>query len=508
MRFNLFPSRKKEILNVENEISYELTPEMELYTSVVTSALSDQFYENTESRLVRIRELIQLVDPIFVAQLAVYTRTEMHLRSIPLILVVELAKIHSGDSLIKNLIKQVVLRADEITELLAYYQLSNERNTIKKLNRLSKQIQRGLAEVFNVFDEYQFAKYNRNTEIKFRDALFLIHPKAKTESQQVIFNRIVSNELALPYTWETELSALGQNSFRNDEEKAYAFKLKWEELVSSGKLGYMALLRNLRNIIEARVSSQCIHKVVSLLTNEQAVLKSKQLPFRFLAAYREIQGLSSTDVTKIMQALEDAIRISIHSMKGFDSTVKALIACDVSGSMQKPISAKSKILLYDVGLLLGMLLQSKSNNVMTGIFGDTWKVVNLPKKAVLANVDAFYKREGEVGYSTNAFKVINDILYRRVIVDKVFFFTDCQLWNNTTSKDSLASVWEKYKQISPQAKLYLFDLAGYGNAPISIIEKDVYLIAGWSDKVFDVLEAIDQGEDALFKIKNITIEKV
>jgi hypothetical protein len=53
--------------------------------------------------------------------------------------------------------------------------------------------------------------------------------------------------------------------------------------------------------------------------------------------------------------------------------------------------------------------------------------------------------------------------------------------------------------------LYLFDLAGYGQLPMRLAEPDVYLIAGWSDRVFDVLSAIDKGEDALDVINSIEI---
>ena len=146
----------------------------------------------------------------------------------------------------------------------------------KKLNKLSKQIQKGLSDAFNRFDEYQFAKYNSNAEVKLRDALFLVHPKAKDESQQTIFNKIAANELAVPYTWETELSALGQVKYENENAKAEAFKMKWEELIDSGKIGYMALMRNLRNIVEAKVSTAHVRKVCDFLSNEKAVANSKQ----------------------------------------------------------------------------------------------------------------------------------------------------------------------------------------------------------------------------------------
>ena len=100
-----------------------MTPEMELYTAVVTSAMSDKYYEKDSDRMERISNLIRKVDPTFVAKLAVYARTQMNLRSVPLFLIVELAKIHNGDSLVKRTIEKTVLRADEIMELLMCYQL-------------------------------------------------------------------------------------------------------------------------------------------------------------------------------------------------------------------------------------------------------------------------------------------------------------------------------------------------------------------------------------------------
>lgn len=183
MKFNLFSRGKNKVQNMEGATSYRLTPEWELYTSVVTTSLNNNFYEQAEERITRVRTLIGNCDPLFVARLAVYTREVMNLRSIPLVMAVELARIHKGDNLVRRVTARTVRRADEITEMLAYYQLANQRTGTKKLNRLSKQLQAGLQDTFNVFDAYQFAKYNRNTKVRLRDALFLVHPKAKDERQ-------------------------------------------------------------------------------------------------------------------------------------------------------------------------------------------------------------------------------------------------------------------------------------------------------------------------------------
>jgi len=526
MKFNLLSKAKTQATNYEGAKAYTMSAEMELYTTVVTWSLNDSFYEKNEERLTRLRGLIAKCDPVFVGKLAVYARTKMYMRSVPLVLVTELAKLHSGDDLVARVTTGVVNRADEITELLACYELMNERKGTKKLNRLSKQLQKGLTTAFNRFDEYQFAKYNRDGAIRMRDALFLVHPKAKDELQQVLFNKIVNNELQTPYTWETELSALGQLNFDSDEAKAIAFRAKWEELIDSGKLGYMALLRNLRNIQEAGVSYAHFQKVCATLADADQVAKAKQFPFRYLAAYRELiaagvetpvkgltQKLSALLLSnkgytgELLDALEKAVQASAVNIKGFDHETRVLLACDVSASMQKPVSANSKVLLYDVGLMLAMLLQSRCKNVQVGMFGNTWKTITVPRSSILSNVQEFYKREGEVGYSTNGYLVVKDLLDRKVQMDKVMLFTDCQLWDSKAGgSQHIEFHWNRYKAtVAPGAKLYLFDLAGYGQAPLRLLQNDVYLVAGWSDKVFEVLAALENGGSALDAINNIEL---
>ncbi|WP_266362727.1 TROVE domain-containing protein [Tellurirhabdus rosea] len=509
MKFNLFTSKKSETVNYEGAKAYVLTPELELYSAVATTMLADSFYEKADDRLNRIRTLVGKVSPAFVAKLAVYVREQLYLRSAPVVLTGELAKRHNGDSLVSRTVARVVQRPDEITELLAYYQLTNERKGAKKLGGLSKQVQKGLGAAFNRFDEYQFAKYNRDAQVKLRDALFLVHPKAKDEAQQAIYNKIVTDTLETPYTWETELSALGQQTFASEKEKQAAFRAKWEDLVASRRLGYMATLRNLRNMLEAGVGPATMQRVCDFLSDAEAVRRSKQLPFRFLAAYREIRDIKSGYVAMIQDALEDALRYSVANLRGFSADTRVVIACDVSGSMQQPVSAKSKVLLYDIGLLLGMLLQAKCRNVVCGMFGDRWKTVQLPGRNVLANVQEFYRREGEVGYSTNGYLVIDDLIRRKYVADKIMLFTDTQLWdsytNNAFQANTLRAKWAAYKQLAPSARLYLFDLAGYGQAPLRVEANDVYLLAGWSDKVFDVLQALEDGEISLAKIEAITL---
>lgn len=505
-KFNSIIRKVSQVFNYEGAEAFQLSTEMELYTAVVTSSLSNKFYETAEEQINRMSALISKCDHTFVAQLAIYARTEMNLRSIPLFIVVELAKIHSGDNLVSRTIEKVVLRADEIMELLICYQWRNKSEGTKKLARLSHQVQIGLQLAFDRFDEYQFAKYNSDSlEVKLRDALFLVHPKAKDEAQQELFNKIVNKTLQTPYTWETELSALGQAKYKDADAKKAAFAEKWTELVASGKLGYMALLRNLRNILEADVDDSTIKDVAERIGNAHEVLKAKQFPFRYLSAYRELRNVSNGMVSMILDSLEDAIEASAQNINGFKKDTRVLLACDVSGSMYTPVSARSTVRNFDIGLVLAMLLRNRCENVITGIFGDTWKVINMPSKSILSNVEQMYSRSGEVGYSTNGYKVIEYLRTHNIKMDKVMMFTDCQMWNSFNNGQTINSEWQKYKKIEPDAKLYLFDLSGYGQSPIKLIGNDVALIAGWSNKIFDMLAAIENKESVVDYIRKTKV---
>ena len=70
---------------------------------------------------------------------------------------------------------------------------------------------------------------------------------------------------------------------------------------------------------------------------------------------------------------------------------------------------------------------------------------------------------------------------------------------------SIERSWNRYRQIAPNAKLYFFDLVGYGQSPLKITDLGVYLIGGWSDKVFDILSALDKGESAVEVIKAVEV---
>ena len=527
-RFNQQSVNSRKTVNHAGALAFTLTPELDLYSQVCTASLQPKYYDpSTQNQLDRLRNTIAAVDPELVCKLAVYAREKMYLRSVPLVLMIELLKNFNdgkqcgkrNPKTLKNSTYRIIQRADEITEVLSYFIHANNRTAVKKLGKLPNTLKKAVANSFHKFDEYQLAKYNRDGAVKLRDALFLTHSKPKDEKEQILFKKLIDNELTEPYTWEVEFSKLGQQKFSSEDVKFKAFSNKWKELVESNKLGYMALLRNLRNILKYGASKDLVKVVCEKLSDPIAIAKSKQLPFRFWSAYLSLgfgssrRIINSNDlnldpfaIKALQNSLEKAIKTSVDNLKGFDEDTRVLIASDVSGSMQYSISPKSQVQYYDVGLLLGQLLQTKCKNVITGFFGDIWKVTEYAKDNVLDNTLNLYTREGEVGYSTNGYKVLQWLNQRNIGLDKVMIFTDCQLWNSASGKASMHSEWQKYRNRYPTAKLYLFDLAGHGTSPLDIhTEKNVFLISGWSEKIFEVMEAIENGGNVIDFIKNIQI---
>ncbi len=607
MSYNAKLRSDNMIHNHEGAKAWMFTPEFELYSTVVcTMSIDDKFYESASNRINRIADLVRLVPAEFVAQLAVYARTEMHLRSVPMLLLVELSQCHSGDSLVSRATAKTIQRVDDITELLACYQW---RRRSSQLNSLSHQLRKGIAEAFNKFDEYQFAKYNRDDKkVTLRDALFLVHPKAKDEAQQALFDKIADNRLEVPYTWETQLSQAGQVKGLSKKERKLLKQTTWKELIESRRMGYMAMLRNLRNMLSCGLDDATMQIVYDYLSDEQAVKQSKQLPFRFFSAYQALykpvlwsieeqlrkvrcqldwmthrnyalikrktcrkrsdirpstmvaalikcklvqksklikgchwhisrpqyvykeQTRTSRHLQKYvnylraiekrlldrldevlpreaLECLDTAAKHSSSNIPAFSADTRVCIACDTSGSMMREISDSSIIECYDLALFCGAMMKHRCANAVVGMFGDTWLPIDMPQDNIMQNVMKMRGLVGSVGYSTNGHKVIEWLIEKNKVMDKVMIFTDCQLWNSIFDAKSLSQTWRTYKAtVAPDAKLYIFDLAGYGQSPIDIeTERDVYCIAGWSDKVFDMLAAFEKGKSVIDEIRRIAV---
>lgn len=329
-------------------VAARMTPEQALRRSVLATLLwEDQFYEDGQTIADRIADLAQKVPPQVVADLAVEAREVQKLRHVPLLLASALAR--SGGSVVGQTIERVIKRADELAEFLAVY-WRNGRTP------LSKQVKLGLGRAFTKFDAYSLAKYDRDADIRLRDVLFLTHPKPRDEAQAKLWKQLVDGTLPSADTWEHALSSGGDK------------RTEFERLLGEGKLGYMALLRNLRNMEQSGVSADLVRQAI--LARKGA---SNVLPFRYVAAARAAPTFEPE--------LDQALLGSIQDMPQFEGTT--LILVDVSGSMGSPLSARSDLRRMDAAATLAAVFPGK-----TLVYSFADKVVQVPSRKGMAGVDA------------------------------------------------------------------------------------------------------------------------
>lgn len=340
----------------EGAVANQLTVEQQLRRSVMATLLwEDTFYESGEDISKRIIDTAAKAKTEFVQDLAVEARNVYGLRHVPLLLLLD--SIARGGKGVSETITNTIRRADEITELAALYWKFNPNKDF------SAQLKKGIAGAFNKFDEYQLAKYNRDGEVKLRDALFLSHAKPKDENQAVIFKKLVDGELATPDTWEVNLSG------GKDKKETFT------RLLEEGKLGYMALLRNLRNMDQAGVDDDLIKKAILARKGADLVL-----PFRYVSAARAVPRFEAT----IDKALIEAVA------KGNKFKGKTVVVVDTSGSMYySKVSAKSDITRVDAAATLASVINGDEVRVLA--FGSTVKEV--PHRIGLAGVDAIVRTD-------------------------------------------------------------------------------------------------------------------
>lgn len=356
MKLNTKP---EPIRTHEGAVAKRITPEQQLRRSVMSCLLWErEFYEDGQSIADRITETADKLPLKTVAAIAIEAREVAHLRHVPLLLVRSMAR-RGGEAIIGDTLARIIQRADEITEFLAIYWNDGRQP-------LSKQVRRGLAQAFLKFDDYAFAKYDRDGVVKLRDALFLSHAKPQTPEQERLFKAIVDRTLTPPDTWEVALSG--------GADKREAF----ERLLREGKLGYLALLRNLRNMTDAGVDKGLMREAILARKGAHRVL-----PFRFVAAARACPQMEPV--------LDQALVANIAQMPSLSGTTVVLV--DVSGSMSVPLSARSDMTRMDAAAALASVINAEYLRVFS--FSD--RLVEVPARRGMAGVDAVLQSQPRGG---------------------------------------------------------------------------------------------------------------
>lgn len=395
----------------------KITPILELRRSVLSTMLWDEtFYESGQEIAARIQSLVSKVPAAKVAQLAYEARTKGKLRHVPLWLARSMAPLPTHREYVADVLSSVIQRPDELTEFLSIYWKD-------KKQPLSAQVKKGLGKAFTKFDEYQLAKYNRDSVVKLRDVLFLTHAKPVDKEQEQLWKKLIGGycskcwerqdkhkgkkhefveaKLKTPDTWEVALSASqGENK-----------KDTWETLLKTNKLGALALLRNLRNFKETGVDEKLIRKALAEMSVERV------LPYRFITAAKYAPNLEPE--------LEQAMYKCIESKTKLGG--KTVLLIDVSGSMNDKVSSKSDSTRLDCANGLAILARELFSDVEVYTFSE--RVAQVPSRRGFALRDAINSSQPHSGtYLGRALADIN----ARVKYDRIIVFTDEQSADTST----------------------------------------------------------------------------
>lgn len=458
------------------------TPINTLRRTVMTCMLwEDRFYEDGEAVADRIKRLVHSVSLEAAAQVAIEARNVMKLRHVPLLIVREMARhpkrntskdlnAANHTSWISKTLAEIIQRADELSEFLAIYWKDGKEP-------LSKQVKLGLAKAFQKFNEYDLAKYNRNKEVKLRDVLFLCHSKpADVNDERVwtketrklfdenpgaaqrrllvqtghgdgftegelLYGKLIYDQLETPDTWEVELS-------KSKDKSA-----SWVRLLNEKKLGDLAFLRNLRNMKETGISD------FSIKAYGDERHWGRVLPFRFIAAARMNPSLEHVIEPWMLKCMENQPKLP----------GKTVFLVDVSGSMfGRRISEKSDLDRFDAAAALAVLGRELCEEIAVLSFSSG--VVQVPARRGFGLIDAINRSQGHSAtYLGQALDTVAQNPYDRIIV-----ITDEQ--SADTGREKLRNT-------------YIINVGGYENS--LKYEGEVTRISGWSESVFDFIQMLE-----------------
>ena len=491
-RFNLKMLKRNATVNRAGGKAFTQSPELRLASLLLSSFAQDQFYRSAEQSFDELKQLLTEVDPAFAARAAVYARHEFGMRSITHVLAAELAPYASGKPWAKGFYDRIVRRPDDMTEILAYYFAQEGNKTVPNALRV------GFARAFDRFDGYQLAKYRKGgKQVKLVDVVNLVHP-VPTQRNAKVLQELVDGTLRSTETWESKLSRAGQvatTEQERDELKGRA----WADLLRDNKLGYFALLRNLRNLMAQ--APELLSEVCDQLTDRQRIKRSLVLPFRFTAAMRaaqeatvELPAGATHGKTEVLRALNRAVDLALDNVPRFPG--KTLVILDDSGSMTWSKNRNGKSPMEIGSLFAAILLKSNDADLIRFSSEASYRRFN-PDDATLSIAERLVAGAAAGGTNMEAALKTANRSYDRIVL-----LSDMQAWMQEQGTTRAFADYRKRHRANPF--VYSFDLQGYGS--LQFPEERVFCLAGFSDKVFDILRLLETDRDALVRtIENVSL---
>ena len=307
--------------------------------------------------------------------------------------------------------------------------------------------------------------------------MFLTHPLPV----RPLYDNIIAGTLPVPETWETYISVNGST------------KENWSYILD--KMGYMAIVRNLRNLIKHGVDE---NDIVDILTDRERVKRSKMFPFQFYSAYRAIENMEKSG--KIMGGLSVAMDMSAENFPMLGGNTA--IFCDNSGSMRGSIHPKSTITHADIGNMFGAMLAARSFSSVVCAFGSEVVYANVnPRDSILTNAEKIRKageRAGGATYTGKCIEYLKDTNATRIV-----FFTDEQGYGRP---DCYTAIKDYRKKHESDPYVFTFDLAHYGTTQFPEREPRHATVGGWSDTILKFIPLFESDRTTLVsEVENVSL---
>lgn len=404
-------------------------------------------------------------DPEITLKWASTLRNEENIRLTPQIILIRAAnhpKVR-GTGLIRKYAPFILKRADEPSNGLAY-QFSEFSKVIPN------SIKRAYADYLSNLGEYSLAKYKlEGHEVNLFDVVNLVHPKSEAIHKLMNGKLSLNNELQ---TWESFISTYGST------------KENWTNAIHL--MGHMALLRNLRNLLEAGVDPNLfIGKLI------ETTLEGKQLPFRYYSAYKAIEKFAPKN---LIEALEICLLKSMDQLPRFPG--KTLIMVDNSGSMQDTMtSSMGTFSMREIANLTAILTSMNCEDATIVPFGNIFKKFssNL-NNSIFRKVNELDSLGLTCGGGTviieNLQKLLNEGSW-----DRIFIYSDMQAGYESHTinyKNSVPAQVKNYHELYPNAMFYFVQMGGYQDTLIPEYFDKVFLLGGWSDSVLKFASTMEK----------------
>ncbi|MEV6052555.1 TROVE domain-containing protein [Streptomyces sp. NPDC052107] len=489
---------------------HERDARSELFLLAVSNFVTrSTFYESgtdRDDRFARLVRELAVGDPDWTAGLLGWLRGDGHLRTASLVGAAEYvhARLTAGATdgpSNRQVVDSVLQRPDEPGELLAYWTSVHGR-------AVPKPVKRGVADaVRRLYHAKSLLKYDTASKgYRFGDILNLVHAAPDPDKPwqgelfQYALDRRHHPDTAVPpaslpvLTAHRELMALPVRDRRavvtspGGTERLAAAGITWEALAGwlqgpmdkaaweavIPSMGAMALVRNLRNFDEAGVSDEVAVRVAAKISDPEQVARSRQFPFRYLAAYRHAPSL------RWSYPLEQALGHSLANVPALPG--RTLVLVDRSGSMFWAQSRdRSELTRADAAAIFGTALALRAADADLVQFGTASDKVRFRKgESVLKILERF----GSLGGTDTTDAVRRH--YRKH--DRVLIVTDEQYAPNRHGDPTA--------QIPAHVPVYTWNLEGYraGHGPSGTGNRHTF--GGLSDAAFRMVSLLETADDS------------